>query len=146
MDKRPKVLIAPDKFKGTLDAEEAAGAIAAGVRAACPRAHISTLPVADGGEGTIEALLFAGGRAHDVHVQGPLGAPRSARFVTLGETAFIESAQACGLQLIRPDEGTAMSAHSFGVGELIRAALNLGCTEIIVGLGGWPAPMAAPGC
>ncbi len=132
----PHVLVAPDKFKGTLTAQEAAAAMRAGVVLARPDAVVSTIPVADGGEGTIEALLAAGATEHRVTVSGPLSRPTEARLAVHGTTAFVESAQACGLQLLEPDRSTALHAHSRGVGELVLAALDTGCERLVVGLGG----------
>lgn len=135
-DDVPHVLVAPDKLKGTLTAQEAAAALRDGVLLARPDAVVTAIPVADGGEGTIEALLAAGATEHRVTVSGPLDREVEARFAVLGTTAFVESAQACGLQLLTPDRSTAVRAHSRGVGELVRAALETGCRRLVVGLGG----------
>src|SRR5699024_7675465 len=94
----PRVLVAPDKFKGTLDASQAAAAISDGVRRVWPDAAITRLPIADGGEGTVDALVALGGEPHVVQVRGPLSRNVTATFATLDGTAFIESAQASGLQ------------------------------------------------
>lgn len=136
-DRRPlRVVLAPDKFKGTLTAAEAAEAMAAGVRSVLPDAAIQVLPVADGGEGTLEALVAAGATGHHAVVHGPLGDHVEARFASSGGTAFVEAAQACGLMLLSPTPVTALRASSFGVGELVLAALDLGLREVVVGLGG----------
>ncbi|UFU07905.1 glycerate kinase [Ruania halotolerans] len=131
-----RVLVAPDKFKGTLTGAEAAAAISAGVRAALPAAQISTAVIADGGEGTVEAAVSAGARASTAVVTGPLGAPIEARWCTHGDRAVIELAAASGLQLLAPDPSTALAATSRGTGELIAAALDSGANEILLGLGG----------
>lgn len=132
----PRIVVAPDKFKGTLTAAQAATAIEAGIRAVVPEARTTALPVADGGEGTIDALVAAGATEHLVTVTGPLDEPTLARFAVHGATAFIESAQACGLQLVEPTPASALRAHSKGVGELLLAALDVGVERIVVGLGG----------
>ena len=134
-----RVVVAPDKFKGCLSAPEAALAIARGVRAACAEAEIDLVPMADGGEGTVEALVAAtGGTFREVIVTGPLGDPVSARFGMLGDgkTAVLEMAAASGLVLIPRDLRDPRRATTRGTGELIRHALDLGATEIILGIGG----------
>ncbi|GGK80215.1 glycerate kinase [Ornithinimicrobium pekingense] len=131
-----RVVVAPDKFKGTLTGAEAAAAIADGVRRVVPDAVVTTVPLADGGEGTVDAVLASGGRERVVRVPGPDGRPVSARFALTRGTAVLEAAQACGLQLLTPTAQTAVTAHSVGVGELVRAALAAGATRVVVGLGG----------
>lgn len=133
---RMRVLVSPDKFKGTLSGPAAAEAMAAGVRQALPQADLTLIPLADGGEGTVEAVLATGARELVATVAGPLGEPVTARLALLGATAVIEAAQACGLQLISPTAQTALGASSAGVGELIRQAWDAGATRIVVGLGG----------
>ena len=137
MTARPlRVLVAPDKFKGTLTGAEAATAMADGVRDVLPDAVVTAVPFADGGEGTVEAVLTAGGEALVRTVPGPLGEPVQARLALQGTTAVVESAQACGLQLLAPTPATALAATSAGVGELLREALAAGATSVVVGLGG----------
>lgn len=131
-----RVLVAPDKFKGTLSGPAAAAAMAAGVRRVLPDAVIGEIPLADGGEGTVEAILATGATEHRLTVLGPLGDPVGAQFAMLGTTAVIESAQACGLQLISPTPQTSLRASSAGVGALIRAAWDAGATHVVIGLGG----------
>ena len=133
---RMRVLVSPDKFKGTLSGPAAAEAMAAGVRQALPQADLTLIPLADGGEGTVEAILATGARELVATVTGPLGEPVTARLALLGATAVIEAAQACGLQLISPTAQTSLGASSTGVGELIRQAGDAGATRIVVGLGG----------
>ena len=136
MERPPRVLVAPDKFKGTLTGAEAAAAMAAGVRAAIPGAQVMTVPLADGGEGTVDAVLAAGGEPHVRTVPGPLGAPVPARLALVGATAVVEAAQGCGRQLLDPTPATALAAHSAGVGHLVRHALAAGAEQVVVGLGG----------
>lgn len=137
-----RLLIAPDSFKETLTAAEAAEAIARGVRAALPDAELDLCPMADGGEGTVDAMVNAtGGRMHTAEVRGPLGRPVTARWGTLGgrttgRTAVIEMAAAAGLALVPRDERDPMRATTFGVGQLIVAALDAGCDQIVLGIGG----------
>lgn len=134
-----KVIIAPDSFKESLGASAVAEAIARGVRRAIPGVETVKLPVADGGEGTVDALLAAtGGRKVPVPVTGPLGEPVAGFIGLLGDrrTAVIEVAAACGLQWVAPESRNPLLATSFGVGELIRAALDHQVSHIIIGLGG----------
>ncbi|WP_114905774.1 glycerate kinase [Ornithinimicrobium murale] len=133
-----RVLIAPDKFKGTLTGPEAAAAMAAGVRAVLPDAVVEQLPLGDGGEGTVEAVLAtgAGVRRRTCTVPGPLGDPVEAHLALRGATAVIEVAQACGLQLLDPTPDTALRSSSAGVGLLVREAWAAGATRVILGLGG----------
>ena len=124
---------------------EAAKAMAEGVRRAAPDAETVLLPVADGGDGTLDVLVSAlspvdgtGGRYFQTTVTGPLGEPQVARWGATGHlrTAVIEMAKASGLALVRPDRRDPRTATTYGTGELIRAALDAGYTDIIVGLGG----------
>src|SRR5690606_1905473 len=131
-----RVIVAPDKFKGTLTGREAAEAMSAGVREVLPDAVIGRVPLADGGEGTILAVLAAGGTRHTCTVAGPLGDPVDAEFAVHDGVAVLEAAQACGLQLIEPTPQHALSASSFGVGGLIRSAWEAGASQVVVGLGG----------
>ena len=133
-----KIVIAPDSFKGSLTARQAADAIERGVRRATPDVDIISIPMADGGEGTVRALVDAtGGRLISAHVTGPLGEPVTATYGILGDgaTAVIEMAEAAGLHLVgtTPDP---LRATTRGVGELILDALGHGVERIIVGLGG----------
>ena len=134
-----KVVIAPDSFKESLSAAEVASAIAAGLREVWPHAELLCRPMADGGEGTVDALLAAtGGEYRESRVRGPLGAPLLAHWGWLpGERcALIEMAAASGLQRVPPAERDALRACSHGTGELIRAALDAGAVRIVLGLGG----------
>ncbi|MDV6378864.1 glycerate kinase [Sporosarcina sp. GW1-11] len=134
-----KVIVAPDAFKGSLTAEEAAVAMERGVKKVFPEAEIICLPVADGGEGTLESLVSAtNGRYKTFTVHDPLGRLIKARLGILGdgETAVVELAQASGITLLTDDELDLMKASTYGTGELIRYALDEGYRKLIVGLGG----------
>ena len=130
-----RVLIAPDKFAGTLTAVEAADAIAAGWREQRPDDELDCAPMADGGPGFVDVLHAAlGGELLATTVAGPTGRPVPATILLVGDTAYVESAQACGLHLTGR-EG-AESATTLGVGQLVAAALDGPATTIVVGLGG----------
>ncbi|PWV85131.1 glycerate kinase [Prauserella marina] len=131
-----RVVVAPDKFKGSLTAVEAARAIGEGVRAALPAAEITLCPVADGGEGTLDVLLAAGGRRERLRVRGPLSADVDASYVVLDGTAYIESARACGIEHVDPTPETALGAHTFGVGTLMRHAIEGGARGLVLTVGG----------
>ena len=133
------IIVAPDSFKGSLTALEAADAIVQGVRDVLPDAEIVSIPLADGGEGTVEALVRATeGKIAKAKVTGPMGEPVEAQFGLLGDdvTGVVEMAQAAGLFLVPPDKRNPLQATTYGVGELMLAALDAGCTQLIVGLGG----------
>lgn len=133
-----KIVIAPDSFKESVSAPDAAAAIARGVKAACPGAQTLCIPMADGGEGTVEAVLAAaGGQARQRTVNDALGHKVDAVWGLLEDgTAVIEMAAAAGLELIAPSRRDPLRASSHGVGELILAALEAGAGRIILGLGG----------
>ena len=134
-----RFVIAPDSFKGSSSAKEVAQAIAEGLREALPDAECDLVPMADGGEGTVEALVAAtGGEIVKVRVTGPLGEPVDAFFGLLGDrhTAVIEMAAAAGLHLVPPEKRNPMVTTTYGVGELIKAALDAGCRKLIIGIGG----------
>lgn len=132
------VVVAPAPFKGALSAAAAARAIGAGLRLAVPGLETRLTPVADGGEGTLDALVAAaGGRRRSVTVADPLGRPVEAGLGELpGGVAVVELAQASGYERLAPDERDPEATTTRGTGELIRAALDLGARRIIVGLGG----------
>jgi len=130
------VLLAPDKFKGTLTAAQAAAHLAAGLARARPGLRAVQLPVADGGDGTVDAAAAAGYRRAGAEVRGPAGEPVSAEFAIAGGTAVIESAQAAGLSRLPGGVPAPLTASSHGVGELILAAAGLGAKRIVLGLGG----------
>ena len=134
-----KIVIAPDSFKGSLTAPEVADAMAAGVRRVLPQAHIYSIPMADGGEGTVLALVAATrGRLVHAETVNPLGDPIVAGYGILGDdrTAVIEMAAASGLPLIPPQQRNPLKTTTYGTGLLIRHALDNGCRKIIVGIGG----------
>jgi glycerate kinase len=134
-----RVLIAPDKFKGSLGAEAVARAIAAGIRAALPSAEIQLVELADGGEGTAEAIQLArGGEWMECLVHDALGRPITARYVWLPDDrrAVMEMSEAAGLSRLAPNERDPTRATTFGVGEMILAASRRGAREIIMGIGG----------
>ena len=133
-----KIVIAPDSFKESLSAPEVAAAIARGWRQVFPEAELLLRPMADGGEGTVDAVLAAtGGERRECRVCGPLGESVLAHWGWLGEgTAVLEMASASGLHHVPRDRRDATVTTSLGTGELIRAALDAGATRIILGLGG----------
>jgi glycerate kinase len=132
-----RVLVAPDSFAGTLSAVEAAVAIADGWRDTAPVDELDLAPMSDGGPGFVDVLHEAlGGELHALTVRGPHGEPTPASVLVAGETAYVESAQACGLHLTGADPAGAESASTFGVGELLAAALDAGAATVVVGLGG----------
>lgn len=135
-----RVVVAPDSFGGTLSATAAAQAIADGWRRTAPADELSLLPLADGGTGFVDVLHAAlGGEWHERQVTGPFGDPVAARWLRVGDTAYLESAAACGLHLVpreRRDPAVARTVTSRGVGELIADARDAGVVEIVVGLGG----------
>ncbi len=134
-----KILLSPDKFRDSLTAAEACEALHQGVLWALPNAEVVSVPLADGGEGTLDVLLAAtGGRKRRSPVQGPLGRPIEAEWGLSadGQTAFVELASASGLHHLAPDERDARRASTYGTGELLRAALEAGATRVILGVGG----------
>ncbi len=134
-----KFVVAPDKFRGSLSAFDAAKAIAEGVRRVVPSAEVIAIPMADGGEGTVEALVAAtGGTFRDVKVTGPLGEPVNARYGLLGDgkTAVLEMAAASGLALVPKDRRDPSRTTTRGAGEMLLAAIDAGANQIILGIGG----------
>jgi glycerate 2-kinase len=136
-----RVLIAPDCFTGTLTAGQAAGAIAQGWARSAPLDDLTLLPLSDGGPGFLDVLANdLGGETVSVTVTDPLGRPVPAALLMVEEdgrrTAYIESAKACGLHLLAEGERNPMVASTYGVGQLIEAALAQGATRVVVGLGG----------
>ncbi len=134
-----KVLIAPQEFKGTLTATQAGEAIMRGFKSVHDTADVEVVPIADGGAGTVDVLLSANaGQVRSSAVTDPIGRPVQARWglIDAGATAVIEMASASGLGLIQPDQRDPLCAHTWGTGELIRAALDAGAKRILVGAGG----------
>ncbi|MGA8892690.1 MAG: glycerate kinase, partial [Anaeromyxobacteraceae bacterium] len=135
----PRVLVAPDSFKGSLSAVEAANAMERGVLAALPGVAVEKIPIADGGEGTVEAMVMAtGGRFEHRTVRGPLGEPVLARWGVLGDdrSAVIEMAAASGLPLVPAARRDPRTTSTYGTGELVRAALDAGFRRLVLGIGG----------
>ena len=133
-----KVVIACDSYKGSVGAPAAARALAAGVARVYPQAQIDAIPIADGGEGTVDAFLSAlPGRRLRAKVSGPMGEPVEAAYAMLEDgTAVLEMCAASGLTLVPPERRNPLLATSCGTGQLITAALDAGCTRIILGIGG----------
>jgi glycerate 2-kinase len=131
-----RVVVAPDKFKGSLSAVEAAEAIAAGLRAGRAGVHVVLAPVADGGDGTVDAAVAAGYRRVPVTVTGPTGEPVAATFASSGETAVVEMAEASGLRRLPDGRPAPLTATTYGTGQLIRAALDQGVRRVVLGVGG----------
>lgn len=134
-----KIVIAPDSFKGSLSAKEVADNIEVGIRKVFKNDEIVKVPMADGGEGTVQALVDAtNGRLIHKSVKGPLFNEVDAFYGILGDnkTAVIEMASASGIMLIKEEEKDPLKATTYGTGELIKDALDSGCKKIIIGLGG----------
>lgn len=143
-----KIVIAPDKFKGTLTAAEAATAMADGWRSVRPDDDIVVKPMADGGTGTLAvvAATVRGSRVVKMEVADPLGRPRTAAWLRLPDgRAVVETAQAIGLDLVTRSERDPLRSTSYGVGQLIAAAAAAGCEDIVVGLGGTATTDAGAG-
>jgi glycerate 2-kinase len=131
-----RVLIAADKFKGSLTAVEVADRITTGIRRARPDANLESLPVADGGDGTVAAAVAAGFERHEAQVTGPLGAPVTAAFALRDGTAVVEMAEASGLELMPPGVFAPLTATTRGTGELLLAAVEAGARTVVLGVGG----------
>lgn len=135
-----RIVIAPDKYKGSLSAPDVARHLAAGLQAATgSHLDILLIPVADGGEGTLDAAVGSGFSRRSAVVTGPTGEPLTADFAVRGREAVIEMAAASGLAVLPgsgPDSASATGATSLGTGELVRAALDAGCRQIVLGVGG----------
>ncbi|MEO6835720.1 MAG: glycerate kinase [Candidatus Tumulicola sp.] len=131
-----RIVIAPDKFKGSLTAGQAADAIEGGFRAVWPDATYVTCPMADGGEGTVDVFVAAGAERRSARVHGPLGDPVDAWYAVEKNTAIVEMATASGLALLPKDRYDPVLADTYGTGELLCAALDDGVEHIVVGIGG----------
>ncbi|WP_245770130.1 glycerate kinase [Streptomyces radiopugnans] len=131
-----RVLIAADKFKGSLTAAQVAEHTAAGIRRARPGTAIEALPVADGGDGTVDAAAAAGFALRRTAVTGPLGKAVTASYALRGDTAVVEMAQASGLQKMPEGVFAPLSATTYGTGEVLLAALEAGARTVILGVGG----------
>jgi glycerate kinase len=135
----PVIVVAPDKFKGSLTAAEATAALARGLRRRLPGARVVEHPIADGGEGSLDMVLAHGFRPVRCEVHGPTGEPVEATYALDGEDALVEMAAAAGLGRLPggvPDDRTARTASTYGVGELIRDALDRGARRIVLAVGG----------
>jgi glycerate kinase len=132
-----RVLIAPDSFTGTLNAVQAAEAIAAGWRDTAPDDDLVLAPLSDGGPGFVDVLHASlGGDLIALTVRGPLGEPVPASLLRVGDVAYLESAQAAGLHLIPAERRDPTVTSTYGVGELVAAALDAGAARVVLGLGG----------
>jgi glycerate 2-kinase len=132
-----RVLIAPDDFKGTLSAVEAAEAIATGWRSHAPDDTVTLIPMSDGGPGFVRAVsTVLGGDIAPVGLRGPTGETAIGMVLMVDGTGYVESAHGCGLALVHPDRRDARAATSYGVGQLIAAPIDSGAQRIVVGLGG----------
>ena len=143
-----KIVIAPGAFKHSLTASAAAQAIAAGLRRSGLEAELHLLPIADGGNGTLDAFLAAGGQRVTVTVEDPVGRPIQAAFGLLpdGKTAVIEMALASGLELLDTWQLNPLRASTYGTGQLMQAALARGAERVIVGMGGSATVDGGAGC
>lgn len=132
------VLVAPDSFKGSLDPLAVARALAAGWQRARPTDQLRLIPLADGGEGTLEAIKATGGDWLELpaHARGPLGRPLRATFLRRGDEGIVELAVASGLSRLAPTERDALAATTLGTGQVLAAAIGLGVRRVVLGLGG----------
>ncbi|MFJ4554954.1 glycerate kinase [Streptomyces massasporeus] len=131
-----RVLVAADKFKGSLTAVEVAERVTAGLRRVLPDLEVEALPVADGGDGTVAAAVAAGFERREVRVAGPLGDEVTAAYALRGDTAVVEMAEASGLQRLPAGVFAPLTASTYGSGELLKAALDAGARTIVFGVGG----------
>jgi glycerate kinase len=131
-----RVLIAADKFKGSLTAVQVAAHVTAGLRTVVPGLDVTALPVADGGDGTVDAAVAAGFARRTVRVTGPLGETVEASYALREGTAVVEMAEASGLRHLPPGVFAPRTATTYGTGELLRAALDAGARSIVLGVGG----------
>src|SRR2546429_8268782 len=134
-----RIVVAPHAFKGSLAALEAATAIGEGIRNAVPDADLVLIPIADGGDGTVDALVAATqGARRRLRVRGPLGDPVDAEYGLIdgGSTAVIEMAKAAGLALVAKDKRDPRITTTYGVGELLQHAHDAGARHFVVGIGG----------
>ncbi|WP_406090391.1 glycerate kinase [Streptomyces sp. NBC_01013] len=134
--KTARVLVAADKFKGSLTAVQVAERVTAGLRRVAPEVQVETLPVADGGDGTVAAAVAAGFERREARVTGPLGDPVTAAYALRDTTAVVEMAEASGLQHLPAGVFAPLTATTYGSGELLLAALEAGARTIVFGVGG----------
>ncbi|MBU2530143.1 MAG: glycerate kinase, partial [Elusimicrobia bacterium] len=142
------ILIAPNSFKGALNASSAARAIARGIKKVVPKINLKLSPISDGGDGLIDVVSnILGGQVKTLRVEGPLKKQVKARYVFCKDkTAIIEMAEASGIKYLKHDELNAMNASTFGVGQIINKTLKLGAKKIIIGLGGSASNDGGAGC
>jgi len=131
-----RVVVAPDKFKGSLTAAQVAARVAAGLTRAAPGVDVAKVPVADGGDGTLEAALSAEYRRVLVRAEGPTGEPVDTAYAARDGVAVVELADVSGLRRLPGRRLAARIASSYGTGQVIRAALDAGCHRIVLGIGG----------
>jgi glycerate 2-kinase len=131
-----RVVVAPDKFKGSLTAAQVAARVAAGLARAAPGAEVVQVPVADGGDGTLEAALSAGYRRVPVRAEGPTGEPVDTAYAERDGVAVVELADVSGLRRLPGGRPAARTASSFGTGQVLAAALDAGCRRVVLGIGG----------
>jgi len=132
----PRLVVASDKFKGSLTAAQVAAAVEAGVRRVSPDVDIAVVPVADGGDGTVAAALAAGFTAEPVAASGPTGNPVSTAYARQGDVAVVEMADVSGLVRLPGGARAPMTATSRGTGEVLAAAIAAGCRRLVLGIGG----------
>ncbi|MCA2209685.1 MULTISPECIES: glycerate kinase [Nocardia] len=132
----PRVVLAPDKFKGSLTAPEVAAALGVGIRRRAPGADVRAVPVADGGDGMVEAFAAAGWQRVEIDAPGPTGEPSRAVYAIRDETAVVELAAAVGLVKLPGGRLAPLRADTFGLGVVVAHALDAGASEIVLGLGG----------
>lgn len=142
-----KIAVCPTAFRGSLTARQAAEAIANGLRASTLPCDPLLMPLADGGNDTLEVWVQARqGQRRQVEVRDPLGRPRQAEFGVQGDTAVVEMARASGVELLKPSERNPLLTTTFGTGQLIRAAIQNGARTILVGVGGSATVDGGAGC
>jgi glycerate kinase len=134
---RPRtVLVAADKFKGSLTAAQVASAVTSGILTVAPDIRVLTAPVADGGDGTLDAAVSAGFTRVPVTASGPTGQPVDTAYARRGRTAVVEMADVAGLVRLPKGRREPLTATSFGLGQVVGAAIDAGCTEVVLGIGG----------
>jgi glycerate 2-kinase len=131
-----RVVVAPDKFKGSLTAAQVAARVAAGLARAAAGVEVAQVPVADGGDGTLEAAVSAGYRRVPVRAEGPTGEPVDTAYAEQGGVAVVELADVSGLSRLPGGRPAPLVASSYGTGQVLRAALEAGCRRIVLGIGG----------
>jgi glycerate kinase len=131
-----RVLLAPDKFKGSMRASQVCAALAEGIRECAPATEIISIPMADGGDGTVDAAVASGFEAVAITVSGPTGEPVVSAYARRGDDAVVELAGTCGLGLLPGGHPDPMGASSAGLGQALAAALDAGCRHIVLGIGG----------